>query len=184
MGLATILRHRMSEALDFFINAPFDAACIAAELRDLDLSGRQGATSASTLYWYTEGDEAQKASFIAAQGRSSLVHEAALMDRTASVASLRDIAAMKSIAIIGRIEKKDYIDMAAILSIGRLSLGDILAFNAIKYAGSAYSEDTLVRSLVYFVDVDPLPLPIMTSPLTWNEAKRVITAAVRAMGTS
>ena len=180
-GLAIILRHRLSDDLDFFKNVAFESEKLASLLRSLDPTGEQGLISKSTVYWFAGGDKKQKISFIAAQGRESRVENRVVFGHQIQIASILDIAAMKSVAIIGRVEKKDYVDFAAILHYGKITLNEILVFNEVKLRGTHYNAQTFLRSLAYFDDVESLPMPIMTSDMSWKDSKRIISQAVMSM---
>lgn len=92
------------------------------------------------------------------------------------LAAIADIAPMKVEAITNRGSKKDFIDLAFLLE--RHPLGEILSWYRDKYPqGSDY---LVLRSLVYFDDAEDDPMPVMLKPLSWDEAKARICAAVRA----
>jgi hypothetical protein len=66
------------------------------------------------------------------------------------LAGIRDIAAMKIAAIIGRGTKKDFIDIAFLLQ--KFSLKEILDFYSLKYNdGSVFMA---LKSLAYFEDAE------------------------------
>ena len=85
------------------------------------------------------------------------------------VASLEDIGAMKLAAICQRSVKRDYVDLHAILTSGRVSVGDLVnAWNR-KYPGKDVG--FALRALVYFADVDKARMPEMLERTTWAAIK-------------
>ncbi len=87
-----------------------------------------------------------------------------------NLAGIKDIAAMKIAAIIGRGSKKDFIDLAHIL--GHYNLNDILKFYESKYPdGSTF---LALKSLSYFNDAENDPMPYMFSNLDWDMCKQKI----------
>ena len=181
IGLGVHLRHRVSEDLDFFVHRAFDPMALADELQQIDPSGAAGLISRNTLYWSVGSRHGIKVSFIAAQGRSSEVSISKAMGQSVPVASLLDIAAMKSVAIIGRRDCRDYIDLASIVKLGGVSLKRILEYNGDKLQGTHYNAATFVRSLNYFEDLGSNDLPTMTVRLTWQDAKEIIQGAIQEM---
>lgn len=91
-----------------------------------------------------------------------------------TLASPKDIAAMKINAVEGRGTKKDFIDIYLLLQ--HYSLDDLLAFYAQKYPN--YSLFRALLSLNYFDDADPQAMPKMFIPTSWEEMKTAISSAV------
>jgi len=86
------------------------------------------------------------------------------------LAGIRDIAAMKISAIIGRGTKKDFIDIAFLLQ--RFSLKEILDFYSLKYNdGSIFAA---MKSLTYFDDAEGDIMPYMLMKKTWKQTKKEI----------
>lgn len=101
-------------------------------------------------------------------------------DEGVRMASLKDIAAMKITAIVGRGEKKDFADIACLLS--RFSLNEILAFYKAKYQdGSAF---LALKSLAYFDDAEKSPVLEMLNGQSWEEIKSEVQAALRDYNTN
>ena len=86
------------------------------------------------------------------------------------LADIRDIAAMKITAIIGRGTKKDFIDLAFLLDI--FPLDKILSCYEKKYPEA--SRFMAMKSLVYFDDAEPEPMPYMLKAKSWNDIKERI----------
>ena len=91
-----------------------------------------------------------------------------------TLASPKDIAAMKINAVEGRGTKKDFIDIHQLLQ--HYSLDDLLAFYSQKYPN--YSIFRALLSLNYFDDAEPHAMPRMFIPTGWEEMKKAISAAV------
>ena len=178
-GLGAQLKHRVSEDLDYFTNKPFDTSALTNGLRRSDPHGAAGLIAKNTVYWFVGGDEGKKVSFIAAQGEPSMVSSVLTMGHMVTVASLLDIAAMKSVAIVGRRELKDYIDMAAIIHIGGVPLKQIMDFTKQKLNGTDYNNPTFLRALCYFDDVESMPMPMMTVRMTVRDVKQIIQSAIK-----
>ncbi len=85
------------------------------------------------------------------------------------VASLQDIGAMKLSAICQRSVKRDYVDLHAILTSGRVGLGDLVGAWNRKYSGKDVG--FALRALVYFADVDKARMPEMLLKTSWEKVK-------------
>ena len=90
------------------------------------------------------------------------------------LADVKDIAAMKVAAIIGRGTKKDFIDMNRLLQI--FSLKEILDMYMQKYPdGSLF---IAMKSLSYFEDAESDPMPFMFDEIDWGVVKASIREAI------
>jgi hypothetical protein len=90
------------------------------------------------------------------------------------LAGIRDIAAMKIAAVIGRGTKKDFIDIAFLLQ--KFSLKEILDFYSLKYNdGSIFMA---LKSLAYFEDAESDIMPDMLIKKSWKQAKNEIIANI------
>lgn len=87
-----------------------------------------------------------------------------------SLASIKDIAAMKLAAITNRGTKKDFIDIALIIN--QLGLSKMMKYYHEKYPDGM--EMMVLRSLVYFEDAETQPDPVMLIPYNWGEIKNLI----------
>jgi hypothetical protein len=85
------------------------------------------------------------------------------------VASLEDLGAMKLAAICQRSVKRDYVDLHAILTLGGVSIGDLVSAWNRKYPGKDVG--FALRALVYFADVDDARMPEMLSRTTWVKVR-------------
>lgn len=91
----------------------------------------------------------------------------AVKENDLSLASPKDISAMKVNAIEGRGTKKDFIDLYFLLQ--HYSLNEILGFYALKYPDN--SSFRALMSMGYFDDAEPQPMPKMLANVSWNEIK-------------
>lgn len=97
-----------------------------------------------------------------------------VVEQEIRMASIRDIAAMKITAVIGRGTKKDFIDIAFLLH--HFSLEEILDFYAAKYSdGSVFMA---MKSLAYFDDAESEPMPDMIVNQSWEQAKEHILSKI------
>ena len=92
-----------------------------------------------------------------------------------TLASDKDIAAMKINAIINRGTKKDFIDLYVLLK--HYSLSQILDFYHKKYPN--FSDYRALMSLTYFEDAETQSMPKMFIPNTWEEMKDAIIENVK-----
>ena len=95
-------------------------------------------------------------------------------DNGVVLAGIKDIAAMKINAVIGRGTKKDFIDLFFLLR--RFTLQEMLDMYIQKYPeGSLF---IAMKSLSYFEDAESDPMPVMLSPADWNTVKAKIRKAI------
>ena len=93
------------------------------------------------------------------------------------LAGVKDIAAMKISAIIGRGTKKDFIDLFLLLR--QFSLQEMLNLYMQKYPdGSMF---IAMKSLTYFEDAEPDPMPVMFDEVNWDSVKAGIRQAVSGL---
>ena len=91
-----------------------------------------------------------------------------------TLAGIKEIAAMKVAAIIGRGTKKDFIDMNRLLQF--FSLKEILDMYMQKYPdGSLF---IALKSLAYFEDAEADPMPFMFEETDWGVVKANIREAI------
>lgn len=86
------------------------------------------------------------------------------------MAAVEDICAMKLAAVTGRGSKKDFIDIYYLSQ--QYSLDEMLVLYTAKYTeGSSF---LVLKSLAYFEDAEPEPLPYMLQPVSWEQVKEGI----------
>lgn len=103
--------------------------------------------------------------------------EDAIVKDNITLASKKDIAAMKLEAICGRGTKKDFIDLYFLLNQYRLS--EIMDFYKEKFSDG--SDFLVLRSLSYFDDAEDEAMPEMLLPVDWNMVKKKIVNCVNAL---
>ena len=100
--------------------------------------------------------------------------DAPVVEKGITLASPKDIAALKINAIEGRGSKKDFIDVYMLLQ--HYTLDEILGFYAQKYPNHSIFRALL--SLNYFEDAEQEAMPRMFIPVSWDAIKQHITDAV------
>jgi hypothetical protein len=103
--------------------------------------------------------------------------EATIEEDGIRMAGLKDIAPMKLSAIAGRGSKKDFVDMYFLLQ--HFSLQQMLDFYIRRYAQTSVFH--VVRSLTYFVDAEPFPMPDMFVDVSWDAVKSMLREEVRKL---
>lgn len=101
--------------------------------------------------------------------------DAPIVEDCITLASPKDIAALKVNAIEGRGTRKDFVDVYLLLQ--HYSLAQILDFYKQKYP--EHSEFRALLSLTYFDDAEAQPMPKMLIKDTWEQMKSSIAAAVK-----
>lgn len=162
-AVALYLGHRRSDDFDWFTPQTIPPAKLLADVENLGfpvavIQNIEGAFLARL----------SGVSFSVFRYRYPLVESPAMLDGCA-LASIRDLAAMKLLAIYQRGTKKDFIDIHAILEAKCLTLAEMLAVFREKFAIKDTSE--LLRAFVYFDDAEKLPMPLMLSKTSWEEVK-------------
>ena len=98
-----------------------------------------------------------------------------VMEEGLTLASPKDIAAMKINAVEGRGSRKDFIDIYMLLQ--HYTLGELLDFYQKKYPN--YSFFRALLSLTYFDDAESQAMPKMFISQTWDEMKSYISNKVK-----
>ncbi len=89
-----------------------------------------------------------------------------------NVASIKDIAAMKINAILGRGTKKDFVDLYCIINVAKLlTLGETLELYQKKYARASSDIMNVLQSLNYFIDAENGQDVDMLIQLDWEKVK-------------
>jgi len=86
------------------------------------------------------------------------------------IASLEDIAAMKTVAISERGDKKDFFDMYEILK--TVSPQDLKKLFLDKFSEARINCYHILKSFFYFDDAEQQPDPITLNGTTWEDVKR------------
>jgi hypothetical protein len=173
-GCALHLGHRMSLDLDFFTATSISAGEIGNELgklgnRILDYS--DAGTWIGNFEGIKVGFYTYPYPLIGTESSFGPV----------SVASLEDIGCMKIEAISGRGRKRDFIDLYYILRETGFDLGTLWNLYRKKYSVESRNLIHTLKSLVYFVDADEDPDPMMLTDYSWIEIKRVLTDRIKTI---
>jgi hypothetical protein len=88
---------------------------------------------------------------------------------------VRDLAAMKLLAVAQRGSRKDFVDVYELLQGGVLLRGMLEDFRE-KFKTDSISA---LRGLTYFDDAETEPSPEMLKPLDWRELRVTLEQAVR-----
>ena len=167
-ALALQYGHRSSIDLDFFGTVVADAEQVKDVLRKYGTLEIIKETKAIKLYRL----DGVKVDIVHYQ--YPWIDDAVTTDGL-SLASPRDIAAMKVNAIEGRGTKKDFIDLYFLLK--HYTLEEILEFYKEKYP--EHSIFRALMSMSYFEDADEQFMPIMFVSVTWEEMRETILEKVR-----
>ena len=166
-ALALQLGHRRSVDIDLFTHTPFDTQAVADWMVQ-DVQATEIDTGTNTVRCFIDGI---KVDILAHQ--YPLIEPLFMVDGI-RMASLPDIVAMKLNAVANRGAKKDFWDIAALLS--RFSLDQMLAFYGRKYrSGNTW---TVIKSLSYFREAEAENVPIKDlTGMTWEQVKSMICQA-------
>jgi hypothetical protein len=173
-AVALHLDHRRSYDLDFFI--PEQDFSLDLPCRELAHLGELVILQESAGSFVGMLDGAQISFFI---------YPYPLLDTPVDfegvrVAGLPDLAAMKLEAISSRGKKRDFIDLYRICQ-DAFPLRQVIENFERKYAGVRYSLVHLLKSLTYFDDAEPDPMPSMLVSLEWDQVKRFFEEEIRRL---
>ena len=161
-GLALQIGHRISRDLDFFTEHHFEVDDLVQRLGSLgrfQLEMKEAQTIVGVLH-------ETKLSFL---GYPYPLLESPIGMRDIRIAGISDIACMKIDAISSRGTKRDFIDLFFILQ--TLSFEESIRLFQTKYATIGYNLMHIKKSLVYFDDADPDPMPDMLATVDWDHVK-------------
>jgi hypothetical protein len=162
-ALALQLGHRVSVDLDFFRHEDFEVSPLREALAGLG-KFEVSAMAPGTLHCRLNDI---RLTFL--RSEVPFLYEP-VPYRGLDLADVRDIAAMKVIAVAGRGAKKDFIDLYAYLEAGA-SFADLMALVQQRYRNTDFNVMHLLRSLVYFDDAESEPMPKMLSKTGWPEIR-------------
>jgi hypothetical protein len=159
-AIALYLGHRESVDFDFFGDKPLDPARLVPAIPFL-----AGATvthrEPNTFSCHVDRGGLVKLSFFGLPDLPRLLPPRVAPDNGLQVASLLDLAAAKASVVQQRAEAKDYIDIDALLTDGRIDLPMALAA-ALTVHGRAFNPQNTLKALCYFEDgnLRRLPQPV------------------------
>ena len=174
-ALAWHLGHRISDDLDFFTFSAPDLAAAGALATSISAVTDEGSLSFAerTLRLRVGGCHV---SFFMIRGR--WIDPQQLVSEGFALASVREIAAMKMIAVMTRCTKKDFFDLVTIADTG-MSFREIVSYGCEMYGDFREGLPHLRRALVYFDEAEVGPDPKMLVPRTWQSVKRDIARLAR-----
>jgi predicted nucleotidyltransferase component of viral defense system len=163
-ALALHLGHRFSKDFDFFTEKHFKAETLLKGLQ------RRGNCQDIRKAWQTLflKFDSILCSFI--------FYKYPLLDSPAatpwgfSIVSVREIGAMKIMAIGDRGRKRDFVDLYFIVR--DLGIENIWRDFETKYAGTGYDSYHFLRALTYFADAETDEMPEMISKVTWKDVTK------------
>ena len=170
-ALALHLGHRNSVDFDFFSNRTFDPAALPSRVPFLQ-GARTIQSEKNTLSAIVERDGRVKVSFFGVPALRRLARPHVAADNGLKIASLIDLAGTKASVVQMRAEAKDYLDIDALLRVGKVDLPTALAA-AQKLYGSSYNPELTLKALSYFDDGDLSTLPAKTQDRLAAAAREV-----------
>lgn len=172
-GTAIALRfgHRRSEDFDWFAPALSRPDTMLSDLQAEGLSLQETQLEAGTVI---SRIESVKISFF--EFRYPLLGSPDEWSQyDTDVASVRDLAAMKLLAVAQRGSRKDFVDVYELLQSGVALRGMLEDFRE-KFKTDSISA---LRGLTYFDDAETEPMPEMLKPLDWRQLRLALEQAVR-----
>lgn len=162
-ALALRLGHRISVDLDFFTQEELEEKILLADLEQVPEFKKDG------VAWRTVWGIIQNTKF------SLFYYKYPLIDKTdefmgLNLASLKDITAMKIVAIGDRGTMRDFIDLYLLSK--SYSLDEMLIFYDQKYGDLEEKKYHLIKSLDYFIDAEKDDPPKMLIDIPWTEVKK------------
>ena len=156
-ALALHLGHRESVDFDFFANRSIDPVKLESKLPFLK-GARITQREPNTLSAIVERDGPVNVSFFGVPAIPRLMPPLVSTDNGLQVASLLDLAGTKASVVQVRAEPKDYLDIDALLSSGKVDLPSALAA-AERLYGRSFNPESTLKALSYFDDGDLRTLP-------------------------
>ena len=170
-ALALHLGHRESIDFDFFSSEGVDPDHLLNVIPFLH--GAQVLRKAeNTLDVSVDRGGAIKVSFFGLPGFKRILPTVTCPDNHIQVASLLDIAGTKVSVVQKRSEMKDYLDIAALLVDGRITLPMALSAGQVIY-GSQFNPLISLKALSYFGDGNLQSLPAQSRGLIVDAVRRV-----------
>lgn len=170
-ALALHLGHRYSKDFDFFTSQDFDGEIL---VQGLEQRGACENVRQRPKTLFLDFDAIQ-CSFI--------FYQYPLLDVPSpapwgfDLVTVREIGAMKIMAIGGRGRKRDFVDLYFIAR--DLGIEKVWQDFTAKYAGTGYDSYHFLRALTFFNDAEKEDLPEMIAPVDWNSAKKFFESEVK-----
>jgi hypothetical protein len=156
-AIALHLGHRSSVDFDFFGSRPLDLPALEAGVSFLS-GARIVQRERNTLSALVERGGRVQVSFFGVPNLPRLEKPVVSPDNRLRIASLLDLAGTKVSVIQLRAEAKDYLDMDALMTLGKIDLPTALAA-AQKIYGQSFNPEITLKALSYFDDGNLRNLP-------------------------
>jgi len=156
-AIALHLGHRTSIDFDFFGGRSLNLEALEGNipfLRDAKIIQREK----NTLTAIVDRGEPVKVSFFGVPKLPRLVQPHAVKENNLKIASLLDLAGTKASVIQVRAEAKDYLDMDAVLTSGKIDLSTALSAAQLLY-GPSFNPEVTLKALSFFDDGNLQDLP-------------------------
>jgi len=167
-ALALQLGHRTSLDFDFYVKTDFNSEILFAEMRSIFSNLKLERTAKGTLIL-----DADDVSFSIFRYPYDLI-DSLVEFKNIKLASIKDVAAMKMIAISTRGTRRDFIDVYFLLQ--KFNLGEVLKFTLEKYPG--YQQMVILKGLIYFKDAEDEDLSrgitVLDKNYSWEKTKDFI----------
>lgn len=172
-SLALLIGHRQSIDFDFFSYEKFSPIKVLNSLQEI--------LNQDEIVEVKDQDEGTLIVFVNNVKISFFYYNHKLLDSKIKamdniyLASLKDIFAMKLIAISQRGTKKDFIDLYFLLNEGFTILDATQVLNQ-KYEKVKFNKLHILKSLTYFDDANLDPNPKMLKDVSWKDIKERISS--------
>jgi Nucleotidyl transferase AbiEii toxin, Type IV TA system len=156
-AIALHLGHRTSVDFDFFGGRSLNLEALEDNipfLRDAKIVQREK----NTLTAIVDRGEPVKVSFFGVPKLPRLAQPHAVKENNLKIASLLDLAGTKASVIQVRAEAKDYLDMDAVLTSGKIDLPTALSAAQMLY-GPRFNPEVTLKALSFFDDGNLRDLP-------------------------
>lgn len=151
-ALALQLGHRKSLDFDFFGTRAFDASKLESHIEFL-AGARAVQREKNTLTVIVDRGGRVKVSFFGVPNLPRLEPPRIAADNGLQIASLLDLAATKASVVQLRAEARDYLDIDALLTSGKIDLPTALVAAQGLY-GASFNPEVTLKALSYFDDGD------------------------------
>jgi predicted nucleotidyltransferase component of viral defense system len=167
-ALALQIGHRLSVDLDFFGDVPQNTDQLIEEFNDNNIKNRVDYSSKSIKQFTINNVKVDIVNY--PYRWLEPVREVVGI----KLADLKDITAMKLVAIINRGTRRDFVDIFFLLQY--FQLDQQMKLYMLKYPdGNSFN---VLRSLTYFEDAEAAPMPKMLINVDWEQIKFSIKSAV------
>ncbi|HEY4322611.1 MAG TPA: nucleotidyl transferase AbiEii/AbiGii toxin family protein [Mucilaginibacter sp.] len=167
-ALSLLFGHRKSIDLDLFTDQPLEKEIFIPALEDA--FGEIIPLNANRKHIYQCVIQNVKVDFVSV--RDPFLNQVQIIDDI-PFADTKDLIALKLNAVKGRGVKKDFWDIAKLLTI--YSMNDLFQFYHDRYS----YDDTfaVIRSMIYFTDAEDDQDPQSLDGMTWDNVKKIIKKA-------